>query len=31
MYWMMNVSLVNLEMLLVNLLELRKEYITRFE
>lgn len=31
MYWMMNVGLVNLEMLLVNLLELRKEYITRFE
>lgn len=31
MYWMMNVGLVNLVMLLVNLLELRKEYITRFE
>lgn len=31
MYWTMNVGLVNLEMLLVNLLELRKEYITRFE
>lgn len=31
MYWMMNVGLVNSEMLLVNLLELRKECITRFE